>query len=90
MLRGPINETGANMNKLLLRVLLAVVAASGMTLAAAGGADPVIGTWQLDTTKSTFPTGPAVKSLGVATLVADLYATHRSGTACRPVVPGEL
>jgi hypothetical protein len=50
------------MNKLLLRVVLAVVAASGMTIAAAGGADPVVGTWQLDATQSTFTSGPALKS----------------------------
>lgn len=50
------------MNKLLLRVVFAVVTAGAMAIAAAGGADPVIGTWQLDASKSTFTAGPALKS----------------------------
>ena len=51
------------MNKLLLRTVFAVVAASGMTMAlAGGGADPVMGTWELDASKSTFTSGPAMKS----------------------------
>ena len=52
------------MNKLLLRVLLALVAASCITLATAGGegTDPIIGTWQLDANASKFVSGPALKS----------------------------
>jgi hypothetical protein len=51
------------MNRLFLRTVLAVVTATGMALAAAGGgADPVIGLWQLDASQSTFTAGPALKS----------------------------
>ena len=50
------------MNKLFLRMIFAAVMASGMAIAAAGGgADPVIGMWQLDASKSTFTAGPALK-----------------------------
>jgi hypothetical protein len=50
------------MNKLLVRMSLAAMAALGLAVAIAGGADPVIGTWQLDTAKSTFASGPALTS----------------------------
>ena len=45
----------------LLRTVFAAAAASVMMIAAAGG-DPVMGTWQLDASKSTFTAGPALKS----------------------------
>lgn len=51
------------MKMLLLRAVLAIVAAvGGATIAAAAGPDPVVGTWQLDVSKSTFTSGPALKS----------------------------
>jgi hypothetical protein len=51
------------MRKLLVRAVLAIVAAaSGVAIAAAPGSDPVVGTWQLDASKSTFTAGPAIKS----------------------------
>ena len=52
---------GANVKKLLLRVILAIVAATA-AVAAAAAPDPVIGTWQLNVSKSTFSPGPAPKS----------------------------
>jgi hypothetical protein len=52
-----------NMRKLLVRALLAIVAAtSGVAIAEAAAPDPVIGTWQLNVSKSTFTPGPAPKS----------------------------
>jgi hypothetical protein len=51
------------MRKLLPRAVLAIVAAvSVITIAAAAAPDPVVGTWQLNPSKSTFTAGPAVKS----------------------------
>jgi hypothetical protein len=51
------------MRKLLVRALLAIVAAtSGVAIAEAAAPDPVIGTWQLNVSKSTFTPGPAPKS----------------------------
>ena len=53
------------MRKLLVRAVLAIVAAtSGVAIAAAVAHDraPVIGTWQLNVSKSTFTPGPAFKS----------------------------
>lgn len=44
----------------LLGAVLALV--GGMTIATAGGgADPVLGTWHLDASQSTFTAGPALK-----------------------------
>jgi hypothetical protein len=50
------------MNKLLASVVLAAVAAFGFSVAMAGNADPVVGTWELDTSKSSFTAGEALKS----------------------------
>ncbi len=51
------------MRKLFLGTVLALAALSGVTIAVAGGgADPVVGAWQLDASKSTFASGPAIKS----------------------------
>ena len=51
------------MRKLLVRAVLAiVVATSGVAIAEAAAADPVIGTWQLNVSKSKFTPGPAPKS----------------------------
>lgn len=51
------------MRTLLISAVLAVVAAvSGVAIAAAPAADPVVGTWKLNASKSTFTTGPALKS----------------------------
>ena len=54
---------GANMKTLLLNAVLAiVVAVSGVAIVEAAAPDPVIGTWQLNVSKSTFTSGPALKS----------------------------
>jgi hypothetical protein len=51
------------MRKLLVRAVLAIVAtAGGVAFAAAPVPDPVVGTWQLNVSKSTFTAGPAFKS----------------------------
>jgi hypothetical protein len=51
------------MRKLLLQAVVAIVAAvGGITIAAAAAPDPVVGTWQLNVSKSTFTSGPALKS----------------------------
>lgn len=51
------------MRKLLIRAVLAIVTvASGVAIAAAPASDPVVGTWQLNGSKSTFTAGPALKS----------------------------
>ena len=51
------------MRKLLVRAVFAfVAAASGVAIAAAPVPDPVVGTWQLNVSKSTFTAGPALKS----------------------------
>jgi len=51
------------MRKLLVRAVLAIVAATGVVaIAAAAAPDPVIGTWQLNVSKSKFTPGPAPKS----------------------------
>lgn len=51
------------MRKLLLSAALAVVAAaSGLALAGAPASDPVVGTWKLNVSKSTFMAGPALKT----------------------------
>jgi hypothetical protein len=51
------------MKKLLLTAVLAIVAAASVvSIAAAADPDPVVGTWQLNASKSTFTSGPAIKS----------------------------
>jgi hypothetical protein len=47
---------------LVLAVLAIVSATGGAAIAAAAAPDPVIGTWQLNVSKSTFTPGPASKS----------------------------
>jgi hypothetical protein len=47
---------------LISAVLVIVAAAGGVPYAAAAGADPVVGTWQLNVSKSTFTAGQAIKS----------------------------
>jgi hypothetical protein len=52
---------GVNMKTLLLRTVLAVaIAMSGVAIVAAAAPDPVVGTWQLNVSKSTFTSGPAL------------------------------
>ena len=51
------------MKKLLLTAVLAIVAAASVApIAAAADPDPVVGTWQLNASKSTFTSGPAIKN----------------------------
>src|SRR6266404_1942536 len=51
------------MRKLLVLAVLAIVSAtSGVAIAEAAAPDPVIGTWQLNVSKSTVTPGPACKS----------------------------
>lgn len=51
------------MRKLIILAALALVtAASGVVVAGAPASDPVIGTWKLDVSKSTFARGPALES----------------------------
>jgi hypothetical protein len=51
------------MNKLGLTALVSVVLGIGaIATAVAADSDPVIGTWQLNAAKSTFTSGPALKS----------------------------
>lgn len=51
------------MKTLLLRAVLAIGAAiGGVAIVAAAVPDPVVGTWQLNVSKSTFTAGPALKS----------------------------
>jgi hypothetical protein len=51
------------MNKPIVRaVLIFFLVASGVAIAAAPASDPVIGTWKLNATKSTFTAGPPMKS----------------------------
>jgi hypothetical protein len=51
------------MRTLLISAVLVIVAvAGGVPYAAAAGADPVVGTWQLNVSKSTFTAGQAIKS----------------------------
>jgi hypothetical protein len=58
-----ISDEGTNMRKLLITAVLAIAAAvGGATNAAAAGADPVVGTWQLNVSKSTFTAGQPLKS----------------------------
>jgi hypothetical protein len=48
------------MRKLLISAALAFVAVVGVAIA--GAPDPVIGTWKLNASKSTFTAGPALKT----------------------------
>ena len=51
------------MKRLLVLAVLAIVSATGsVTIATAPIPNPVIGTWQLNVSKSTFKPGPAYKS----------------------------
>ena len=50
------------MRGILSRAVLAMAAAGGLALAAAGTPDPVIGSWELNIAKSKFTTGPVLKS----------------------------
>lgn len=51
------------MRTLLINAVLAfAAAASGVAIAAAPASDPVVGTWKLNASKSTFTTGPALKT----------------------------
>ena len=51
------------MRKLIILAALALMtAASGVVIAGAPASDPVIGTWKLNVSKSTFTGGPALKS----------------------------
>ena len=51
------------MRKLLIAAVLAIAAAAGgASSATAADSDPVVGTWQLNVSKSTFTAGQAVKS----------------------------
>ena len=51
------------MNKPIVRaVLIFFLASSGAAIAADPASDPVVGTWKLNATKSTFTSGPAIKS----------------------------
>lgn len=50
------------MRRLLVPAILAIVSATGgAAIAVAAGPDPVIGTWQLNVSKSTFKPGPGFK-----------------------------
>jgi hypothetical protein len=54
---------GGNMRRTVIAAIFALVTVIGCTsLAAAASEDPVVGTWQLNASKSKFTTGPAVKS----------------------------
>jgi septin family protein len=51
------------MRKLLLCAVIAAIAViGGAAIAIAAGSDPVVGTWQLNTSKSKFSAGPAMQS----------------------------
>jgi hypothetical protein len=51
------------MRKILLRAVLTIVSiACGVAIAAEPTSDPVVGTWQLNGSKSTFTAGPELKS----------------------------
>src|SRR6266853_679113 len=51
-----------NMRQLLVFAVFTIVAATGVAIAEAAAPDPVIATWQLNVSKSTFTPGPAYKS----------------------------
>lgn len=51
------------MNKLIIRaVFILLVALSGVAIAAEPASDPVVGTWKLNAQKSTFTSGPSIKT----------------------------
>jgi hypothetical protein len=51
------------MRRLLVCAVIALIAvAGGAPIAVAADTDPVVGTWQLNPSKSTFTAGPALKS----------------------------
>jgi hypothetical protein len=50
------------MRMLLITAVLVMAAAGGVPIATAATPDPVVGTWKLDASKSTFTGGPAIKS----------------------------
>jgi hypothetical protein len=51
------------MKRLLVCAVIAMTAiAGGASIAVAADTDPVVGTWQLNVTKSTFSAGPALKN----------------------------
>ena len=50
------------MRMLLITAVLVMAAAGGVSIATAATPDPVVGTWKLDASKSTFTAGPAIKS----------------------------
>lgn len=50
------------MYKPIVRAVLLFFLASGVAIAADPASDPVIGTWRLNAAKSTFTSGPALKS----------------------------
>jgi hypothetical protein len=51
------------MRKLLLCAVIATIAVTGgAAIAIAAGSDPVVGTWQLNTSRSKFSAGPAMQS----------------------------
>lgn len=59
----PATQMGGNMRRILIAAIFALVTVIGSTaLAVAAGKDPVLGTWQLNVSKSKFTAGPAVKS----------------------------
>ena len=76
------------MRTLLITVVLAIVAAvGGAPYAAAAGPDPVVGTWQLNVSKSKFTAGQAVKSQtrtysqSGGTITLDMKTVGADGTA---------
>ena len=51
------------MRRLIVCAVIAMIAvASGTSIAIAADSDPVVGTWQLNVSKSTFSSGPAIKN----------------------------
>jgi hypothetical protein len=50
------------MRMLLITAVLVMAAVGGVPIATAATPDPVVGTWKLDVSKSTFTAGPAIKS----------------------------
>lgn len=50
------------MNRILSSAFLGALLTVGVALAAQSSADPVVGSWKLDPSKSSFTAGPALKS----------------------------
>jgi hypothetical protein len=76
------------MRTLLISAVLAIaVAAGAVSSAAAAGDDPVVGTWQLNVSKSTFTAGQALKSQtrtysrSGGTITLDMKTVGADGTA---------